>query len=295
MNRNKTVGNQDPIHTLWGTMFRSTMRPETITPRWRTVQKGSRRGDFSLTIWGIIYLQKPGSVVFKWGTDNWKGGGNQGTRPRHVDFNRLWEENKALAWLLAIKVAKAYKDRYKASDIIGTMVIRMNLAAHTYQRSKGAFTSYFYSRYFQYVWFWFLRHESEYLSVYHFNHKDKKDPTDVKVQQLEYNYHEQDFYLYRIPDKDESWTDEILGAFNTSFDCWKFLTANIKGRDLSMLEMRFKHGMTYGQIADRQKPKITKERVRQLIEVSLRRIKDRISHIEKFLHLFKSEKSNDET
>ncbi len=208
---------------------------------------------------------------------------------KHPLFDEYWQQYHKLIYWWAAKLSKISKQGggylyRRPSHFWSMLIVRLNECLKSYDPAKSAFTSFF--GYNIYGW---VDDYEKYDSQHQYNYWWNRGSKHVKkIGEVTYNLHEVDFYLYRIPDLDEDWTDEILDLFDTAQDCWNFLTKGLGNRDRLILEKRFKDGTTLTQIG--QDLGVCKQRIEQIIDRVKRQIKNQLKKIEKFAELFTSKK-----
>jgi hypothetical protein len=203
------------------------------------------------------------------------------TSKRHPDFDAAWDKYGALVWWYARRIGKAFGR--PPSHIIGTLVLRMNYVLYHLDESKGTFGNMLSLNLYRWVYERVMRYESEAWHVaYMKQYSDREHWQQCKIS---YNYHEHtDYFLYRPPEMDSDEIAEIIGSFETPQDCWNFMMRGVEPRRRWILEQRFRENRSLGDIG--QQMRVSKERVRQLINHALSQIAKRLQAVRAFTTLF---------
>lgn len=193
---------------------------------------------------------------------------------------RLVEKHIRLLWWWANRISRTSKHR--AEECLGTVYIRGVYALQWYDPTKGALAPLIGRHLYNLFQQSFLKHESEAWAIYFSGHlKDK--PTLLEIDK-EFASHEQNFQLYRIPDREESWAMELLECFDSVDDAWEFMTRDMDHRLKTILIERYREGRSLEAVGETLG--ITKQRVQQLEAQAMSRLKSRRKAIEKFADLF---------
>jgi RNA polymerase sigma factor (sigma-70 family) len=199
---------------------------------------------------------------------------------KHESFDEYWAKHKALMYWEAKRIARRFNADHR--EFIGSLILHFNSILYSFDPQKGKLSSYFCRTAYKYLEANFLRRESESWDVHYFaahtRVEEKRDAHCVYASLERMNY------LYHIPEREESWVNEIIDSFDTLDKCWRFLTRGVKPRDLFVLEKYYRDGWTLDHIGGTLQ--VTKERVRQIRERALRAIRDRLSVVESFAQLF---------
>lgn len=198
----------------------------------------------------------------------------------HSLLKETWEKWGHLTWWLAHRFAKVFGCSVR--EIIGTCFIRMNHCLHTWDESKGSFSTYYMRHSFSYIQVRFFRHESEYREINWLERNSTEQ--DRKVTNENFAFHENEFYLYRIPDRDETWSDRLIQCFENMEECKKFLFKELDQRSRDIIEMRFQMGLSGSEVGDCYN--ISRERVRQIEDKAMQKIRKRVKQLEDFADLF---------
>lgn len=202
---------------------------------------------------------------------------------RHPNFDAMWEKHEKLVWWWAVKCSNTFnvKSRkiWTKLDFIGILTIRFNHVLYSFDEQKGKFTTLFSWRIYGYVINHMLMYESEYWNAKMYNAGNN----DLHVGSVNKEFHESDYFMYRVPEND-SWTFQIIDLFEDHHKCWRYLTDGLPERSKSVLEGRYKDGKTLVEIGKLMG--ITKERVRQIQEASVKSIANRLRKLEIARSLF---------
>ena len=199
---------------------------------------------------------------------------------KHPDFDTCWEANKGLVWWVCTRVAKTFGG--EAADYLGTYALRLNRCLYGFDPTKGKLTTYFMQRIYEDVLRNFLRYESETRALWWA--KEHSTQEALKQLEVEYTFHEAGNMLYRVPEEDAEDMQHILDSFDTIAECWEFFCRGLDGKRRFVVECYYREGLTLEEIGDRLK--ISKERVRQLRNSALDRIRDRLKLVQRFTDLF---------
>lgn len=200
---------------------------------------------------------------------------------RHPTFDVMVKEHQRLIfagdkWLRRI-LDPYQKHNWTAGYFNSYMLDAFNAALHYWKPDCGyRLSTFVYKIAKQHVHKEFLQYESE-------NWHGRIDrhnilPPEEHQTQVNYAYHELEFVLYRCPEPDNDWAEEVLSYFPTREEAWEFLTENLKKREKNILQRRFYHGHTLEEIALDEK--ITRERVRQIQAAALRKMRRRVYEAE---------------
>lgn len=107
-----------------------------------------------------------------------------------------------------------------------------------------------------------------------------KHDTDVN-----YTYHEGEFHLYRVPERDDTWFNIFLDHFDTHEEAWVYLSKGLKDRESRILGRRIRHGHTLLEISYDEK--VTKERIRQIESSALEKLQLRLKADGRFAEMWK--------
>ncbi len=204
------------------------------------------------------------------------------TAPRHPRFDEFWATHHKMIFKMAHHLAKTYRQR--PEDLLGSLVLRFNHCLHYFDEARGGFSTLFYARVRRWIWANWLRWESEKTSLAFWKLTPHEKGDDVQVSNREFAFHEADYHLYRVPDHDKDWTDEIVGSFDSADDCWRFMTRGLDRRAAGILESRYRLDMTLEDIG--RELGITKERVRHLLEKAMPTVREKLMEVEDFNRLF---------
>lgn len=198
---------------------------------------------------------------------------------KHSDFDKMWESYRSFIFWWAKRMSKAFGG--EADDYVGNLVLRLNRVLYTYDPTRGKFTTYYSTGIHDEMIRVFLRFESEHRAIYWMAVQSTDD--EIKSVGVNYAFHEADFHLYRIPDCDDDWADEIISNFESPEECWKFLMKGINNRERAIVRSKCE-GKTLEAIGIEYD--ISKERVRQLYYATLKKIRERLQALEKWNDLF---------
>jgi len=201
-------------------------------------------------------------------------------KPKHPTFDEMWKTHKGLVFYMAKKLARGFGVHYL--ELIGTLTLWFNYVLYYFDESKGKFPSFFCRRCSVIILKTWMRKESQ--SWDNYLYKTQSTSEDRDLTERNYAQHEIDFYLYRIPEEDESDVDEIINFFEGLDECWEFMTRHMDRTDKECLTLYFKEEMTLQQIGD--KFRFTRERARQRIERAKLHIRHRLKSVAALADLF---------
>lgn len=197
--------------------------------------------------------------------------------------DEAWRDYERLAWKAAIRASRIFGGR--AEDYIGSVYVKLAIAAKYWQPDHGTkFSSFFMRGYLACVDQWFARYESERNSLGYY----KRNRKDVEhLQQIQYfNAYETDSIFWRPPQRDD-WCTDILKLFDTPQDLWAYLTRWLSFRDKMVLERIYRYGHTLREIAE--DIGVTRQRVEQIAARAISRLGERIGPLERWADLFRKE------
>ncbi len=199
---------------------------------------------------------------------------------KHPLFDEFWEKHNRLIWWCAKRSARAYGG--EAEDYIGFLTLRMNKAVSTYTGEQGEFTTYFCTHLFGDVMRHVMRHESEAWALL-VARRLTKYPERL-AEEVSYDSDKHSLF-YHIPEHDTLF-DELTKCFDSSTtSLWQYLCKGLDERSANMIYFRYKHDYTLEMLG--RDYGLTKERIRQLLDRSLEKIKKRIGTLEDWVKLFK--------
>lgn len=202
-------------------------------------------------------------------------------REKHPKLEAVLEDNIRLIFWADKKLRKWLDPNFHWPRyyLCSFAIDALNYCLYSYDPEKGKLSTYFYRTCIQHVHREFLRFESEYWQKrIYLNTADPKDQQETKVN---YAYHELDFVLYRVPEADLDWAQEILSFFHSREEAWDFLTKQVSLRWKNILERRFRFGHTLDEISIDEK--ITRQRVQQIQMAALRKIRENLFEAEKLM------------
>jgi len=203
------------------------------------------------------------------------------TCAKHPKLEAILEENIGLIFWVDKRLRKWLDPHHQWPFyyLCSFVVDALNFCLYSYNPEKAQLSTYLYFTCLQYVHPEFLRFESEYWQKRHY--KSTADPEDQHDTKVNYAYHEFDFVLYRMPEADLDWAQEILSLFSSYQAAWDFFTKRLGLRAKNILERRFRFGHTLEAIAIDEK--ISKERVRQIQAVALKKVRQTLLEAEKLV------------
>ncbi len=141
---------------------------------------------------------------------------------------------------------------------------------------------------FEYVVRVFLQYDAEWRHL----KQSKSVAVSQAILDLEINYatHEQDFYLYRIPEEDNEHFEGIFSLFDTMDQVWTFFTRGLDKKQRFIIEEYYKEGRTFDLIGAQLR--VTRQRVQQIKAAALGKIREKLQLVKAFSDLF--EKRMDE-
>lgn len=200
--------------------------------------------------------------------------------PQHEDFEEYWDAYGDFLWWCARKAAKILGG--SSEDYIGFMVLRMNRGLRTFDPMRTNFTTYFCANMLADTIKYVLRYDSEYWSWICWCKRTENDP---ELRKIIYDSDLANYYLYRPPEGNHEWVEEIRKCFNCDEDLWRFLCRGIDKRWADMTYRKYKWGHSLQQIGNDYG--ITRERVRQIVSRSLDHMKKRVGELGNWVKLFK--------
>lgn len=209
-----------------------------------------------------------------------EGAGSWDTRPRHPRLDEFWRDHHKLLRYYCRRLQKAYGG--STHDYLGTLILRLNRILWTFDESRSRFSTYFSCRLHDDVWRTWLRRESEWRDVlfYAMHTRDERK----KDTHVAYATYESEYNLYRVPDRDEGWAQDVLECFGSAQALWEFLVRGCNGRERFVLEQHFREGATIQVLGDFMG--VSKQRVQQIEARALKHIKRRLEKVEEFMRLF---------
>lgn len=202
------------------------------------------------------------------------------TSQKHPTFDQFWEEHKALVFWASQRVAITFGG--KPNDYWATYVEKFNRCLYYFDEEKGKFSTYFLKGMYETVVRDFFRYESERKAIWFAARNSTNE--SLKQAHLEYNTHEINNVLYRVPEDDKDHIIDVIGCFETVQECWNFFTKGLVKRQKYILEQRIREGLTYEKISEILK--ISKQRVCQIYNQAIDKIRERLTLVRKFTDLF---------
>ena len=206
---------------------------------------------------------------------------------KHPDFEQCAREKIHLIYWTAGKLAtwlNQYSNRrqkYTPDELLGSVCITVNECLHKFDAAKGRFSTYLMTASWHRIWHDFIRNESERNRVSYFS-RNRADDDKLTVQN--YNFHEHGLHLYRVPEPDASWTDDVVGLFSSHDEFWRFITRDLREAEKFVLIEYWRNSSTFEGIAERLH--VTKQRAHQRYLSALHGIRIRLKSIEDFAGLF---------
>lgn len=199
-----------------------------------------------------------------------------------ADNEEAWQRYGRLvlkvSWMQKKYVETVYREVYRADDLLGSVWLTFRHCLDLFDPSLGfRFSTYFFNARSREVRA-FVRSDSMRASL--------RIRTSVERYSCELNAdsHEQDFAMYRIPELDESWTEAIIDLFEDTEALWVSLLRELMPREKEIVSHYYKDGWTLGMIAE--KFNITRERVRQVRDKGLLRMRRKIEKLTEVASLF---------
>lgn len=207
--------------------------------------------------------------------------------PEHPRFQEILRENlKLIHWVdkrLRRRFSYITEIYWPSGYFEGFIIEVLNRMLYTWTPAKGTLSNYLNRLCQRHVVEDFLQYESE--SWHQFLDKTTIAPDDKHQTDVNYNYHEIAFYLYRVPEEDVTWTQEILDYFENGQEAWDFFTGDLREREKTILMRMFIHKNTQEEIAFDEK--ISKQRVNQIKFQALENIRIKIRETENLRDYFK--------
>lgn len=208
---------------------------------------------------------------------------------RHPDFDEYWERYHRLVYWWARKLERRLG--LPSDEVLGTLVLRFNYVLHHFDESKGSFGNLFQRGIGDRFLEGFLRFESEGWHVHYLKLASYRGLTSKRWQDesaVNYAYHDYTNRLfYSLPQEDSSEIGEFLDCFPSGEECWDFMTRNLDKRDKFILRERFESEVSLVDIGNRLG--VTKQRVQQIEQRALGKVRERLRMIKTFVNLFKTE------
>jgi RNA polymerase sigma factor (sigma-70 family) len=202
-------------------------------------------------------------------------------KPRHPDFDKMWEKHQKLVfwWANRITVALNRQRRttaFEGSDFLGYLTLRFNYCLYYYDGGQSKFSTFFGLHLFWAVLRWVVRPDVEDLPM---SLPDSAESLRTK------NSEERGLHMYRIPQPEEDTEDWIKDLIELCGpDPWEFLTRQMFPREKEIADLRCRLSLPWEEIGGRLG--ISRERVRQLWNRLLGRLSDRIKQLEPVRKLF---------
>ena len=199
---------------------------------------------------------------------------------RNSDIDWYWEKYQRMVYNLDFKLSRKFG--YPKGTFLGSLFLLLNRCANHYQEEKARFTTYFYASLWRYIWPYWLKHETEAKAVNFF--ATRSTVQERRKSHAVYGYHLENYYLYRIPERDQDWVERVMECFDTLDELWEFLTRYLEPKERFVLLAHYRKKETYREIGERLS--VTKQRVQQIEVKALRKVKTRLGYLESFSELF---------
>jgi RNA polymerase sigma factor (sigma-70 family) len=203
-------------------------------------------------------------------------------KPKHPDFDKYWPDYHKLIFWWSKKLARIYKKAHiDADEFVGYLVLRFNYILYFWDASISKLGNLFQKHLITDTLRVVLQYESEAWHAYIY--KECGGMKGIKIQQLEKDTHESDFFMYRIPEN-TSWTDQIIDLFPDTETLWNHLTHGLTPRYKDVMLYYWRDGKTYAEIAELMG--VTKQRIEQIEKKGRASIKNTIKKLEVARELF---------
>lgn len=220
-------------------------------------------------------------------------GMKRATDPKHPDFEAVCGQYQDMLWMFAHKAARVFKVG-EAGDYVGQLVVRLNEVLHWYDPSRCKFTTYYYnSRPISYLWRAVLAKDFERWKYSYYRHHGGERA--IEFDSLRDGFTEQkvyDFHLYRTPDVDETWCDQIIGMYESTDRLWQSLTEGVTAAQRRRLLKYYKDGLTLDQISGDEG--VSKQAVHADMKAAMKKIRAKLEKIEAVRSVFHDRETIDD-
>ena len=197
-------------------------------------------------------------------------------KPRHPNFDEAWMKYKSIVYWAAIKASKMLGG--EAEDYWGVLLIRFNTCLWGWKESKGKFSTYFMHRLFSNT-FRTIKTESDRASSKYRKNMERDENFKAKVlygfnlNELAYKDHK-DYY---------SWPTDFVLELGEAGVCNNYILSKLNKKQKFIIKKRVYEKMSLQAIGDILK--VGRERVRQLENVIIERIRRIMFYDKKFRKL----------
>lgn len=175
---------------------------------------------------------------------------------RHPSFDEYWESHYRLVYWWSRRVCRILNQRryhggiiWSSEEFEGELTILFNYSLHYFDENGGANFSTFFGRFaiahcLKYV----VANETEAHRVSDWNRRCTSK--EMRVQQLNKESYESDYFLYRVPEKySDDWASEIVELFADPASLWSFLTRDMPEKAKDIMQWYYRDGKTGVEIA----------------------------------------------
>lgn len=198
---------------------------------------------------------------------------------KHEKTDRVCEENIRLLWWAARKMARLYG--CKPGELLGSVFLKLNQSLYSYDESRSRLGYFLMYRMRSYLERNFIRYESENRAIYAVARGASDE--DIRTLQRNYAFHEMSYQLYRMPEEDDDWAQEIISNFDSPAQCFNFLTSDLDRRTKEIIRGRF-NGKTLREMAGEHG--VTKQRIDQIFQKGMEKLRDKFGRLQAWVHLF---------
>lgn len=192
----------------------------------------------------------------------------------------FYEQNQKFLWYQAKLLEKKFGGSME--EYIGFLYLRLEAYLPRFDPDRSSLPHYLCKYLFHDFKRYYRRYESEGWANWYI-----RTTSDRDIPHILYNSYQANRRYYHVPDSE--WDTDVLGAFDSAKELWDFIAGGLFPRELEIIIRRFKFSHKLQEIGDDLG--ISKERVRQIEERGLKRIRDKLKAFAEFNKLFKDEQT----